>query len=633
VRQGKNKERFTPLKGEITRKNFLALDLESKDGSSQKKGLTRPFLAGIYDGSQCQIFSDQKRLGHWSEWYHNKGGCIDRMMRALLRKKYRGYHVYAHYGGKFDFLFLMPWLMGEGKKQGFKFRIIPVSSSIQVLDVWRGKNSYNKIRFLDSYKLIPTGLDKAAKSFGLEGKLEHDLDLHENDPHWIEYLQQDLVQLYQVVEKFHHYIESVLGGEVGITAPATSMKLFRRQYLKKALPRSMDTHDFVRESYVGGRVEPFRTHGEGISYFDINSSYPAAMLEDMPAGKATWWQGEPPKRLREKLGFCEVDVEVPTNLHIPPLPLKGHRKWNLPHGKLLFPVGRLRGIWEWGELQLALEMGCQIAQWHRSVWYERVPLFEGFVRDLYKYRDKSLDTYDEGLAAVVKIMLNSAYGKFGMKTMRKKIYLYDDPELPANAEPANGDPNSEIWYAEEESDACYVMPQIAARVTALARVRLYRYMQAAIKAGGNIYYCDTDSLMTDVREGIETSTQLGGLKDEYPDHSGKLKGVFLGPKLYMLTNDERQFQRVAAKGLQFQYGDKDTAQRRRQIERDTFERFGRGETLTSQRLEKVGTLAREQFARGPLVRDVPRTHLAGDTDGKRIIHLDGTTSPHQAWMW
>lgn len=631
-----NPDMFTPLTGRIKKKNFLVIDIESKDGDSQKAGFTRPFLVGVYDGESYVEFRNQDNEGDWQSRYHEPGGCIDLAMRYICQKKYRGWHIYAHNGGRFDFLFKLPWLMGEGERRGFKMSVVPVASSIQVLDVWRGEK-WNKWRFLDSYKLIPTGLDKAAKTFGLEGKLEHDLNLNEFDPMWSQYLKQDCIQLFEVLKRFHHYIEDVLCGEVGMTAPSTSIKLLRRKYLKRPLPRSCDTHEFVRSSYFGGRVEVFRSQGRGLSYFDINSSYPAAMLEDMPGGEATWWQGTPPERLMKgRIGFCEVDVDVPRSLHIPPLPIRGGEDNGLPEGKLIFPVGRLRGVWEWSELQLALEVGCTIKTWHRSVWYEKVPLFREFVTDLYQYRDKSNPLYDEGLAAVVKIMLNAAYGKFGMKTLRRKIYRADDPELPECAVPANGDPEDPIWYAEEETDAPYIMPQIAARVTALGRVKLYRYFMDVMKLGGDVYYCDTDSLTTDVREGVETSTALGALKDEYPEQSGRLFGRFLGPKLYVLTDDQTAFERIAAKGLQFRKVRKEADGsdniEDRLYNREMFEAFARGDTVAIERLEKVGTLAKAGFSRGPRMRRVPRT-LKRETPGKRIMHEDGSTEPYYLEMW
>ena len=182
---------FSPLTGAVKRKNFLVLDLESKDGDSQRPGFTRPFMCGVYDfsngvGTFKAFYDLENTEGHpWDERYYRAGGCVDQMMRYICQKKFKNHHIYAHNGGRFDFLFILPWLLDEGAKRGFMFSIVPVASSIQVLDIWRtvkGNNKWQKWRFLDSYKLIPTGLDKAAKTFGLEGKLKCDLSMHESDP-------------------------------------------------------------------------------------------------------------------------------------------------------------------------------------------------------------------------------------------------------------------------------------------------------------------------------------------------------------------------------------------------------------------------------------------------------------------
>jgi hypothetical protein len=613
---------FTPLTSKVHTKPFLVLDIESKDGPSQKKGFTRPFMVGLYDGvSYTPLFDTTK--GYWKERWYYEGGCVDRAMRMILTRKYRGWHIYAHNAGRFDYLFLLPWLMRVGQDYGLQFCIIPVASSIQVLDIWMPHASdqafkkHNVWRFLDSYRLMPMSLAKAAKAFGMEGKLATDLDMPEDDPRWVPYNKQDCVLLYDVLKRYHHYIETVLGGEVGITAPSTSVKLLRRKYMKRAVPRSEDTHEFVRNGYFGGRVEVFRREGSGLYYFDLNSSYPAAMKQAMPAGEAKFWETKPPaSMIQNSIGFVQADVFVPENLKIPPLPIRGDGNHG-PKGKLVFPVGKLSGTWEWSELEFALSMGCTIENWKNSVWYEPVYLYREFVDDLYKYRDKSRDGYDSGLAEVVKLMLNSCYGKAGQKTLRKKLYRWDDPKLPANATPCAPDPDCPIWLAEEECDACYIMPQLAARVTAVARVRLLKGMLEVMQKGGEMYYVDTDSLICDVP--IETSTALGAFKDEYPDQSGHIHGSFLCPKVYILTGSG-EFEKIKIKGVD-----------QENHTRAGFEKLSRGETIFMRRLEKVGMLARVGFMRGPEMRTVPKQFHP--VDGKRIMNSDGTTTPYTVFMW
>ncbi len=633
----KDKSYLTPLTGKIKRKKFLVVDIESKKDDTQEAGFTRPFMVGVYDGETYRSFRNDPSDHGWSSAYFLDGGCVDKALRYILRAKYLGYHIYAHNGGRFDYLHFMPWLMHVGVKLGFSFNAVPVSSSIQILDIFKIKSTpHHKqkrhrktFRFLDSVRLIPMKLDKAAKSFGLEGKLEHDLHMDELEPKWDEYLKQDCVQLYEVMVKFHDYVENVLCGQVGVTTPSTAMQLFRRKYLKEDISRDIETHDFVRNAYFGGRVEVYKTEGEKLRYYDFNSSYPASMLKAMPAGGAIEWGArEAPLRLRQDyIGFVEADVYVPETLNIPPLPIRfgqlPTKILNLEAGKtisnkkLVFPVGKLRGTWEWEELQMAVEFGVKIVNWRRSIWYEPKFMFVEYVHDLYAYRDKSRSEYDVGLAMIAKLMLNATYGKFGQKPTRKKIHMWNDPDLPGDATPATRDPfECSVYYSDEESDAEYIIPHIAARVTAIGRVKLYREaIKAAERAGGEVYYVDTDSALTTAY--LESSTELGALKDEFPEESGELSGKFLAPKVYYLEGP-KDFEYVKAKGVQ-------------NPTKAAIEAMSKGWTSFSERLEKVGSLAQVGFSRGPQTYTAPKRFL-GDT-GKRKMLPDGSTEPWVLDMW
>ena len=612
---------FTPLCSEVSHSPFLVLDIESKDGDTQKAGFTRPFMVGVFDGVNYYSFFDEPNMKEpWETRFFSCGGCIDKVMRFILQPKFRGYNIYAHNAGRFDFLFLLPWIR---TCSDWLFEILPVASSIQLLTVKdRNRNGEADWKFLDSLRLIPTTLDKAAKSFGLPGKLSHDLNLEERDPRWEEYNREDCVQLFGILEKFHHYVEKVLEGEVGITAPSTAIKLIRRKFLKEPIARHEETHEFIRAGYYGGRVEPFETVGKNLRYYDFNSSYPAAMLQPMPGGKSYRGRGKPPERFAKSgwIGFVKCDVRVPSTLHIPPLPIRGDGL-SAPN-KLIFPTGNLSGTWEWEELSMAVEYGCEIVRWDYSVWYSPVYLFRDFVLELYSYRDKSKPGYTQGMADIAKILMNSAYGKFGMKTERRKIWHRDDPELPTDAVPVNGDENSVVWASEEVVDAPYIMPQVSARVTALGRVALYRGMMQAIERGGKVYYCDTDSIITDAE--LESSTELGKLKDEIPEYSGKIQGKFIGPKMYILESDP-EFLKVKAKGIQKPRGASVTSYR------EMVEKLVAGEEVSQLRLEKIGSMARRDFLTGPQMIDIKKRLLPDRA--KRIINEDGTTSPYNIKMW
>jgi len=614
-----------PLTSRPKRRRFSVLDIESKKDASQEAGFTRPFMAGHYDGSSYTSFWDRYQTGDWESRYWEPEGCIDLMMRHVLSPAYRGQYIYAHNGGRFDYLFIIPWLMNIGRKLGYSFSIVPMASGIQLLEVRDDGSKKAGWTFLDSLRLIPMTLDKADKTFGGDGKTsvgEEGLHTPEWDREaWEGYNAQDCIKLFNVLDRFHSYVEHSLGSEVGITAPSTSMKLFRRKYQKEDISRHLQHHSMARESYFGGRVEVYRKRGENLRYYDFNSSYPAAMLEPMPVGRAYEVSGTPPAKFLDRASFtgiCKARVSIPTSCNIPPLPLRLNEK-------LCFPTGEFEGTWNYCELELLHECGGSF-EILESVWFEAKPVFEVMVRQLYAYRDKSSASYDPGLAEIAKLMLNSLYGKFGMRPERRKILILGCDDIPVAAKPANGDPDCLVWYSDEETDAPYIIPQIASHVTALARARLWRNMYSVESKGlGHIYYCDTDSMLTDAE--LPSSSMLGALKDEFP---GKLlSGTFLAPKVYLIQamgddwlweeklkdgSIKKHTSKVAAKGFNKEH---------RNLE--TLLKLAAGETLHYNRLEKLGTLARAEFARGPRMKEVSKS-MRGTND-KRVFFEDGTSVP------
>lgn len=549
---------LTPLTSDIKRKRFATFDLESKDGESEiVPGFTRVFLAGFFDGESFESFRGPDSIAD--------------LMLYMLQPRYSGWHIYAHNGGRFDFLHLLPWLASEGKRLGFNFCAIPAGKSggIQILDIWKGKGKSKraKWRLLDSIKLIPLALAKACKTFNLPGKEELPLETHEADPRWEVYNEQDCRALWSVLGRFHTMVEDRLGGEVGITTPATAMKTWRRKYLPYKIHRGEDAHEFVFSTYCGGRTEVFIREASQLNYYDINSSYPSVMREPMPSGPAIWWNGEPPDCFTRDgsgyVGFVEASVELDS--YIPILPVKRD-------GKLMFPSGRINGRWDWAELS---RVRNSIVRYGKSVWFQASPLLASMVEDLYPFRDSSLPGYDSGLAYVVKILLNSLYGKFGQSAMRRKVVPWSET-LPQGAIPVDGTSLSPVWYIDEEVTAPYIMPQIAAHVTSLARLKLYDWMAMC---GESLAYCDTDSIITS--NTLVTSTALGELKNEYPGVT--FNGTFLAPKLYCLKGSDGSV-KVVAKGI-------------RERTEATFETLRAGGTVSSWELEKLGKLAHKGFGK------------------------------------
>ena len=677
-------ECLTALLSKVKRHRMVVYDLESKDGPTQKPGFTRVFLAGVYDGDTFTSFRnlDVPVGGHaggrsaarprevypWERAAIEDGGCIDQCMRHLLSSAHRGAYIYAHNGGGFDHLHVLPWL--RARTAEFAWKVIPVQSAIQVLTV-QNRASKQSWKFLDSYRLLPMSLDQASKSFGFAGKLTHDLSMVEDDPKWEVYLKRDCEALYEALQQFQSLLTDKLQGEMGITAPSSAMKLYRRRYMGHGKTPAMIPHHrhfrecleakrecegclhaWIRRGYYGGRVEVFRPRGEGVSYYDINSSYPRAMLDDMPGGECR--QYGPGKKEdsfaqfdKSAVGFVECEVDIPDTCYLPPLPHRDDKS-----GKLLFPVGRFSGVWPWSELKLLSDPLVQgtILNIKRSVWYERKNLFFDFVKELYAYRDKSHADYEEGLALISKLMMNSLYGKFGMNEDRREILVLGPGEsAPEGAtfprlEDGEDDVLSKVCYVEKRVSPPYIIPQISAQITALARVRLWMCMADVLRRGGKLYYCDTDSLITDL-DNLHTSSELGELKNEYP---GEVLTVeLIGPKMYMLEKkkafakehgshcpmlrDSSGGTRGAVSGppadcpgcSQQKLAMKGIPKDLRNV--DTLRALQRGETVSFPRLERLGAMAGRQFLEPPRMRQAKKSMKA--KNDKRVMVCDVDSHP------
>lgn len=669
-------EVLTALLSKARERKILVYDLEAKDGDTQNAGFTRVFLAGMFDGARFEAFRNHPDLAHAKGIGHverawQDGGCIDALMRTLLQRKFRGHYIYAHNGGGFDHLHLLPWLTSHVAE--FSYVIVPIQSTIQMMKVTE-RSSKQCWTFLDSMRVLPMGLDKAAKALGYEGKLNHCLDMHEDDPRWVPYLKQDNVALYNTLTRFQEIIKDEMGGELGITTPSTAMKLFRRRYMGHGKTPAMIEqhrhfkecdgltplpapsvegargggeasareacnaclHDWIRLAYYGGRTEVFRSRGRKLSYYDINSSYPRAMLEDMPAGVVK--QYGPKKGLddfkrleRDAIGFVECEVYIPESCYLPPLPFRDESRG----GKLIFPTGIFRGVWSWDELKLLFDplVNGKIRNITRSVWYGRKTLFFDFVKELYAYRDKKSAKYDEGMALIAKLMMNALYGKFGMNEDRREILLLGPgeatPEGATFPRHASGDEDftTRVCYVEKHVTPPYVIPQISAQITSLARIRLWHCMADVVRRGGALYYCDTDSLITDLAD-LPTSTELGALKNEYP---GEFLDVRIGgAKMYELRREKAFDKEHLPSCANFDGRTTDDAEcpgcatvkvtmkgiPRKLRTPDSFQHLLDGGKVEFFRLERLGAMAEKGFKVAPRMKKASKSHLGKHT--KRV---------------
>jgi len=464
-------------------------------------------------------------------------------------------NCYAHNGGRFDNRDVIEFLLD--RRDISTVRLIPVNSAI-LLQVVAGKKV---IWFYDSYLVIPLPLREFAPTFNLPvSKGEFDFreiarleDLSPTKRKELEqYLARDVLTLQAGMEAFHCILAGVLK-DLGLIDLAPELwerftiasisfyvlkEYIRRKYKSDVLYNWMtkEQEQFVRQSYAGGRTEPFRLYAENISVYDVNSMYPSVMYRGYyPVGKPRWV--DDPAYLMHCIrdsyptGFIEAEVQAPEGLDPPLL-------WVKKDGHLLFPTGRFRGVYPLPELRRAFELGYRIKPIRGIIYEDRKRVFEEYVDAIYTRRKMAKAEGNHGLSLVLKLLLNSSYGKFAQKREMIVLTPFEDTDEPA-CEVINGFAvRKEETYINRD-----INPSIASYITAYARLRLYDYL---LKYRHHLCYCDTDSIFLTGIEDVPTSKELGELSYEGTYE----RGYFAGAKLYLLISTERELKiKLASKGV------------------------------------------------------------------------------------
>lgn len=543
---------LTPLEGKIKPFNYAVFDIETTPE------LDKVFLCGFYDGVNYHYWESEPLPPE-----HPASPISQFMDWLTTQRQYSGWRIYGHNAGNFDSLYLVSWALRHS--HDFWFTVTPVQATILELEIrakCETKRKPLRWKFVDSFRLMSASLDKLSKAFGLGGKIRRvlfddgqyrdsasDEDTQQfyktlaKNVHRFDYLKKDCIDLYECLRGFISLVETN-GGEVGLTAASTSMKTFRRNHLTRKVPTSRHfttcsdpdsckgcLHDFVRRGYCGGRVEVYRERFDGpglLNVGDFNSMYPSVMLEPMPCGGValelqSTSMGDIRAAQKRWGGFVDATVFVPPSCYLPPLPYKD------VSGKLLFPVGRFSGVFTSAEIALLESVGGRVLEGRRSAWYRMAPLFDDFVEHWYKLRDKSRPDYTEALASVAKILLNTLYGKFGMAQQRERLWFFPElKDFEGHELVPLGNVEHGIYSEKVEVEASYIIPQIAAWVTSLARVKYWQKGMEFLNSGFGLWYGDTDSLFTDAP--LTQTSKLGELKLE----KSATRGRFDAAKLYYL---------------------------------------------------------------------------------------------------
>lgn len=489
-----------------------------------KVGRTKiePFVFGIYDG--------EKFLSFWGD------DCVKQFIDYLLSEECEPMVIYAHNGGKFDWLFLRQYLDAD---------IMFIGSRIVKATIGNGKHT-----LYDSYANMPVPLSNFVAGDGRK-KQTFDYSLMERrtrekyKKEIIHYLADDCVVLWSAISDWREMF-----GTKSLTMASAATKLLKEGINDiglKLQPLSEKQDEFYRQFYFGGRVECFESGvlkpspGNEWKMYDIHSSYPATMDElEHPVSNCVHHS----YKITEKTDFAIITAKS-----------YGALPWRDEKGNIKFPHATQKFYACGHEIRAALELGLlEIICVHDAIEFTHRTTFSEFIKRFYRLRMSAQADGNAMLVLFYKLVMNSSYGKTAIDPRKFKESvlielgsfpegtLYNDPSFELIQDetlrekawslawrPAEIIGDRMLWERNIKTIGRFLNVACGASITSGSRAKLLRGLAASTRP----VYCDTDSIMCEEFRGVVTAKELGtwGL-----EKTGDLVAIG-GKKMYAMFKD------------------------------------------------------------------------------------------------
>ena len=475
--------------------------------------------------------------------------CITKAHEFLASRKTKG-RLLAHNGGKFDFGY---YTHDDGKKRVVGSRLL--TSSIGGWETF------------DTLLLMPTSLKNLGNGTEEKGEMRlewHTLDATEDQQEYIlKYCEQDCRVLLNAYRRFCKVFTGDEEKPCKDTAASNAFTALKACYPglpATAWKTTKAYDDRVRPYYHGGIVNTFgpaRDISGSYTMVDANSMYPAAMKNFLhpcsnrvvDVAKPSLVAGGKLRGFGDRLFFIEFEG------------------WSsiLPHvkesGGLEYDVTGTYRVTS-HELQAALRHRMvRIDKILSAMVFQDTTSFGLFVDDYYGQR-KAAQAAKDAAEYCFKIVLNSAYGKFGMDPANYSDTMFCLPGCPPEDDKPDvytpwrfkgwtSDDINQIWEREkilQDVDRAFVNVGTAASITGAARATLIDAIGAVVAAGGVVHYTDTDSITFEGAATMALGKELGQWKIE----AELDRLVIAGPKLYAMHDKNKvgnKAWKIASKGV------------------------------------------------------------------------------------
>jgi hypothetical protein len=513
------------------------------------------------DGTERELFHEPAAMRQWLEERGKEAEVV----------------VYAHNGHRFDYL-----SMFDAEEIATSKKVM-VGTKVLELDV-------NGVKYRDSLSVLPMSVSKMGDAFSMPKGITPEAyikgtrrPISDED---IDYCWRDVdiirVAMRSLWVEYHSWLGHPIDNveEAVFNLPLTGASMAYRVWSYRFWPshwtwtdakgRSRAScsaperaNDSLREAYHGGRVQVLGNAGEtvyNVRSVDRNSMYPSVMRESpMPDMDSVRQLKATEKNLRKLAsddayvywGHVVMEAGPDAELFIPV---------RREDGRKTYTETRVDGMFVQPVIDYALAHGWRLLD-VKELWFAKtMKPFDGFVDEFYSLRLQYKANKD-GREILVKLLLNSLYGKFAQRNYTERI---DDPFL------VNAMLEADDWhdkydlhhYGNLTSHLHYFLEKeaselsrntwfgFAAFITGYAQISLQKVISAA---GSGALYCDTDSVhfiadrWDDVVDSVSIGKELG---DWEPEQAHAIPvAIYWEPKVYVHYDDDWQTLKVRHKGV------------------------------------------------------------------------------------
>lgn len=365
--------------------------------------------------------------------------------------------------------------------------------------IWNVKLDNGKFSFLDTANYAGFSLAKIGKDMGIK-KMDIDFN-NATDEQLFIYCENDvhICEMF-IISMLRFLYENNLGAfKFTLASQAFNVWRYKFMNVRPYITLRPDILEIERNAYYGGRTETFiigKIPEEKVYYVDINSAYPYSMKMELPTEPLFPPRTNPTYKgflFNLKNNYVIADVSLNTKLNAFPLRYKD---------KLCFPIGEFRTILHQPELEYAVKYDL-IDEIHVYQAYRKSNIFNDYIDFFYGIKERATIEHNGTQRLIAKLFMNSLYGKFGQVWKHtdkvgnnKSLQCY----IINNRDNKTGRDFIELcWYGDiykswNEGEDKFSIPSISGAITAYGRMLLWDYMQ--ICGMENVYYVDTDSIMT-----------------------------------------------------------------------------------------------------------------------------------------